>query len=149
MFQSSQLPYRSFKIQQQSTKAYIHLYQFGIALLKPIHLPITHIIIAIGDTRLAGTILAPTSLRGFSFFATDGTVQRQGGGESQLDVVVLRYGVDLNVDVECEFHVFMCPRHPSYSIVFALVIVDDFEGRIEEEGIGHGEDGGEVWWRKG
>jgi hypothetical protein len=139
-----QLTVRSLDVAQEPPKAYENMNIISLALLKPVDLPMTNVVVLVGESLLV-THLPPTLCIVFA------TVQVQCQSKSDLHSVSDSDGVELGIQVEHEHGalVFAVGGDARDAIIFLVVEGIDREGGLVEDGFGHGDDESEFtkWQR--
>jgi hypothetical protein len=130
-----QLTVRSLDIAQQSPKAYENMNIISLALLEPVDLPMTNVVVLVSE-RLLVTHLPPTLCIVFA------TVQVQCQSKSDLHSVSYSDWVELGIQVEHEHGalVFAVGGDARDAVIFLVVEGIDREGGLVEDGFGHGDD---------
>lgn len=111
-----------------STPGLANLHIITIALLKPIDLPMTHVVVFVRQASLAQADVPPPFAA--VFFAA---VEVQGQGQGDLDAVVDVDGVELGVDVEGQRRLLVVADRGQAgdALVFGAVDAGDGEGVFE------------------
>lgn len=105
-------------------------------LLEPVHFSVAHVIVVVGQRRLAHLGISPTTTRRLRLLVGYRPIERECRCDGKLHGVAGIDGVDFAVVVEGEAEVVALAGHARDAVILLLGDGLDLEGRVEEEGVG-------------